>query len=142
MDALLGKRTRDHSDLDIAIEKKGAQKLRGFLEGQGYKEVRRDNEWNYVLGDGSGREVDVHVFIFDSHDRVIGGIEYPTESLTGKGVVDGQPVRCISAEYMVKFLAPWLSKHPEKYLSDIDLLCKKFPITHPQEFLDYKKSQT
>ncbi|MBV9159615.1 MAG: nucleotidyltransferase family protein [Candidatus Kaiserbacteria bacterium] len=134
-DALLGKETREHSDLDIAVEQKDAAKLRTLLEERGYKEVSRDDtsEWNFVLHDGEG-QVDVHVFIADEKGEVVGGIPYPTESLKGQGTITGHTVHCISAEHMVKFMAEWVHKHPEKYMPDIAALCEKFAIPYPEEY--------
>lgn len=62
---------------------------------------------------------------------------YPTESLTGSGTIDGHTVRCISPKYMIEFLAPWLSKHPEKYLNAISALCEKFNIELPKEYISF-----
>ena len=44
VDALIGKQTRPHGDLDIAIEYKSVEKTLQLLKMQGYKEIRRDNE--------------------------------------------------------------------------------------------------
>ena len=40
VDALLGKQTRPHKDLDIAIQQKDIPKLRELLEAQEYKDVK------------------------------------------------------------------------------------------------------
>ena len=93
VDALLGKQTRPHQDLDIAIEQKEVQKFHAFLEGDGYKEIRRDSSWNYVLGDDKGHEVDIHIFVFDGKQNVVDGIMYPEDSLTGTGTINGHKVR-------------------------------------------------
>src|SRR5260221_9987688 len=63
VDALLGEQTRAHSDLDIAIEQKDVAVLRRFLEERGYREIKLGiaRPWNFVLGDASGRAIDVHV---------------------------------------------------------------------------------
>lgn len=143
VDALLGENTRKHSDLDIAIQYKDFIKFREYLESQGYKEIERDadKKWNFVLGDEKGNEVDVHAFNFDSNGHIIEGIEYPDESLTGTGVINGYKVRCISPEYMVKFLAEWVYKHPQKYLQAISALCEKFNIDLPQEYIITKDKE-
>jgi len=52
--------------------------------------------------------VDVHAIVFDAYGNglygpVEKGVMYPAASLTGSGTIDRQPVKCISAEYMVKF---------------------------------------
>lgn len=138
IDALLSKQTRSHRDLDIAIERKNVAKLRKFLETQGYKEVKRDNQWNFVLGDNRGHEIDVHVFVFDDKGNVVKGITYPANSLTGTGTIDGHIVRCISPEYMVRFHSGYELK--DKDFKDIFAICKKFGIALPKEYAHLKKS--
>src|SRR3990167_5496445 len=102
IDALLGKQTRPHVDLDIAINHKDKPKLRELLEAREYKDIERDDtsDWNFVLGDGE-REIDVHTFTFDENGKNIYGTAYPKESLTGEGIIDGQKVNCISAEWVI-----------------------------------------
>jgi lincosamide nucleotidyltransferase A/C/D/E len=137
VDALLGKQLRKHNDLDIAIQWKEVPKLREFLGEQGYKQVREDSQWNFVLADDLGREVDVHAFVYDEGGEVADGIMYPIEALTGIGVINGEEVRCISAKNMVEFLAPWISKWPEKYVPAVSELCTKYGFDLPQEYSDF-----
>lgn len=138
-DALLDKQLRPHKDLDIAVQWKDVPKLREVLETQGYKQVREDSQWNFVLADDKGHEIDVHAFIYDDKGNIVEGIMYPSESLTGSGVIDGQAVRCISPKYMVEFLAPHISKWPEKYVDAVRELCEKYDIELPQEYKDFKR---
>jgi lincosamide nucleotidyltransferase A/C/D/E len=70
VDALLGVQTRPHSDLDIAIEQRNAPALYEFLAARGFREIKREREWNFVLSDQHGREIDVHTFILDVHGNV------------------------------------------------------------------------
>ena len=53
VDALLGKQTRFHKDLDIVIQQKDVAVLREFLEARGYSEVKVDiaRPHNFVLAD-------------------------------------------------------------------------------------------
>lgn len=67
------------------------------------------------------------------------GVMFPATSLTGKGKVNGLDVKCISAEYMVKFISPWLYKHRDKDFNDVSSLCGKFKIELPREFREFKK---
>src|SRR5258707_7667295 len=104
VDALLGEQTRAHSDLDIAIEQKDVAVLRRFLEERGYREIKLEiaRPWNFVLGDASGREVDVHVIVVDEkggglYGPVGKGEMEPAASLKGTGQKEGQAVECISA---------------------------------------------
>lgn len=138
-DALLDKQLRPHKDLDIAVQWKDVPKLREVLETQGYKQVREDSQWNFVLADDKGHEIDVHAFIYDDKGNIVEGIMYPSESLTGSGVIDGRAVRCISPKYMVEFLAPHISKWPEKYVDAVRELCEKYDIELPQEYKDFKR---
>jgi len=137
VDALLGSQTRPHKDLDIAIQWKDVPMLRQVLEADGYEQNKEDSKWNFVLADHHRREIDVHAFVYDDRGNVVDGIKYPTESLTGTGTIDGHSVQCISAEYMVAFLAHWISKWPEKYVPDVSALCQKFGIPEPKELTDY-----
>lgn len=146
VDVLLGEHTRPHNDLDVAIQKKDVQKLRELLEAEGYKDVERDDtsDWNFVLGDKSGHEVDIHVIVLDDRGNGICGAAengemYPAASLTGTGTIGERKVKCISAEYMVKFMASWLHKQGEKYAKDISALCEKFDVEYPKEYAEYKK---
>src|SRR6516162_10485620 len=75
VDALLGEQTRPHKDLDIAIEPKDVPTLREFLRTRGYKDIKVEEArlWNFVLGDESGREIDVHVIVLDDSGNGIYG---------------------------------------------------------------------
>lgn len=138
-DALLDKQLRPHKDLDIAIQWKDVPKLREVLAAKGYKQVKEDSKWNFVLRDDNAHEIDVHAFIYDDKGNIVEGIMYPAESLTGTGVIEGKSVRCISPKYMVEFLAPYISKWPEKYVDAVRELCEKYGIELPKEYKDFKK---
>jgi lincosamide nucleotidyltransferase A/C/D/E len=138
VDALLGEETRPHKDIDIVIQKKDVLRLCRLLKVKGYKEIKRDDssEWNFVLGDDEGRLVDVHVIVFDDKkDGIYGpkkrGEMYTAASLRGKGVINGVEVRCISAEYLVKFHTGYELK--EKDYRDVLALCEKFGIDCPSQ---------
>jgi lincosamide nucleotidyltransferase A/C/D/E len=142
VDALLGKQTRPHKDLDIAIEKKHVAILRDHLKAKGYREIKLEiaRPHNFVLGDDEGREVDVHVIVLDGHGNgILGPAEngqmYPAASLTGKGTIEGYPVRCISPEWMIKFHSGY--ELQEKDFEDVSALCDKFGIALPQEYLKW-----
>lgn len=137
VDALLGTQTRPHKDLDIALEHKDISRLCKFLEARGYNETKRDNEWNFVMADCRGHEIDLHAFIFDDNKKVVGGLAYPTESLTGIGTLNGRQVKCISPEWMVKFHSGYELK--EKDFRDVSALCEKFHIALPEEFAFFKR---
>ncbi len=139
VDSLLEKQIYPHKDLDIAMEWKDVPKFRELLETEGYKQIKEDSKWNFVLGDNSGHEIDVHAFVYDDKGNVVDGIMYPAASLTGTGTINRHTVRCIAPKYMVEFLAPWISKWPEKYFDAVFALCQKFGIALPDEYSKFKK---
>src|SRR6266567_2305511 len=110
VDALLGEQTRVHADLDIALEHKDVPKLRALLEARGYKDVPRD----------------------DTRGKLVFGVEYPLDSLTGTGSIQGYPVICISAEWMVKFHSGYELDEHDYY--DVSALCERFGIALPAEY--------
>ncbi len=131
VDALLGKQTREHPDLDIAVNRKCADKLHTLLLSWGYKdEIRKDtSDWNFVLKDSNNRIVDVHVFEFDENGKSIYGIEYDHAALTGKGTIEGQAVNCIDPKWMFKYKTAY--KPAEKDLKDVQALSDKFGFVLP-----------
>jgi lincosamide nucleotidyltransferase A/C/D/E len=144
VDALLGEQTRSHSDVDIVIQKQDVPKLRELLEQQGYQDVPRDDTsaWNFVLGDGAGRLVDVHAVTFDAagnglYGPVEKGVMYPAASLTGVGALNGQAVKCISAEYLIKFHTGY--KLRESDFKDVPALCERFGLDYPEEYASRMK---
>lgn len=143
VDALLGEQSRPHKDLDIAIQQKEVSKLRDALAERGYKDIKVEiaRDWNFVLGDEHGREIDVHVIVLNSQgDGIYGppenGEKYPAASLTGRGLIEDRTVRCISPEWMVKFHSGY--ELQEKDFRDVRALCRKFGIDLPPEYARFK----
>ncbi|EKE10965.1 MAG: hypothetical protein ACD_15C00165G0002 [uncultured bacterium] len=131
VDALLGKQTRSHEDLDIAIEHKNIPRLRKYLESQGFIEIERDEEkkWDIVLGDDNGHEIDVHGFSFDDNGHIIKESHwagYEEESLSGSGIINRIKVRCASFEQLLKTHDGTKRKLKEKDYKDMDALRMKF----------------
>lgn len=103
VDALIGERTRPHEDLDlwVRIEHDGA--LRVTLGAQGFGLLRVDSPWNYVLVDGRGRQVDVHLVHVQVDGTAVYDVEddepyvMPADRFT-TGVIAGRVVPCVTAE--------------------------------------------
>ena len=110
------------------------------LEARGYKDVPRDDTsaWNFVLGDDEGILVDVHAFHFDDKGNGIYGDKgetYPADSLKGTGTINGQQVKCVTADQLVKFHIGYEPDENDK--KDVKALCEKFGIEVPKEYTDY-----
>jgi lincosamide nucleotidyltransferase A/C/D/E len=139
VDALLEEQTREHGDLDIAIQERDLPQMRELIGQWGYQDKGEEHArpWNFILQDQDGHEIDVHAIKFDSAGNGIYGPEengqaYPASSLAAVGSVAGRPVRCISAEDMVKFHSGY--EFDENDCHDVLALCKKFGIEVPAEY--------
>jgi lincosamide nucleotidyltransferase A/C/D/E len=106
IDALVGEQTREHKDLDLIVLDEHASWMREALALHGFEHVRGP-DWNFVLRDGVGREVDVHPVHVDQqgvgHLTTEAGhpFVYPRSALAAVGTVKGRRVKCLSAEAQV-----------------------------------------
>ena len=109
VDALLGRQTREHDDLDVVMgidNVEGAQKALGAL---GFK-VTEDDEFptRFVMAGNLDRKIDFHTVTFDNEgggiQRLQGGgsFRYPPEGLMGSGTVGGRAMRCLTPELQVR----------------------------------------
>jgi lincosamide nucleotidyltransferase A/C/D/E len=131
VDALLGEQTRQHEDLDIALRHADVPRLRALLEARGYRDAPRDDtrDCNFVMRDAHGHCVDFHSFTFDDDGNHIFGIEYPLESLSGRGSIGGRSVQCIAAEWMMDFHTGY--PLDERDLRDVLALHERFGLAIP-----------
>ena len=102
VDALVGRQTRTHRDLDLAVDAEHLEPAVARLAVLGY---RAETDWLPVrleLAAPGGRWVDLHPVVFDaSGDGLQAGLEgatfaYPAADL-GAGLLEGHPVPCLSA---------------------------------------------
>jgi lincosamide nucleotidyltransferase A/C/D/E len=126
VDALLGRQTRLHEDLDIAMPHKYVPQLRELLESRGYQEVPLPDSWecNFVMDDEQGHRVDIHTYTFDEHGKLVFGLPYPPDSLNGQGVINGYAVRCITPGWLIRFHSGY--QLDENDYHDVQALCQQF----------------
>ena len=131
VDALVGRATREHGDLDIAVERQDADTLCAVLANEGFSKLAREDTspWSFVLSDGR-RNVDVHVFAYDASGKNIYGIEYPFGSLTGTGELDGVKVACVAPEWMLRFKTAYAPT--AKDIADVTALAQRFGFAIPE----------
>lgn len=102
VDALVGRQTREHSDLDLWVPAIG---LEGLFLAFAEHELDRvhpwpgDRPWNFVLHDGVSRRVDLHLYEeLDDGSLHYGSVTSPfifsLDDLAGRGEIDARPVRC------------------------------------------------
>lgn len=115
VDALLGRCTREHKDLDVLLVVSQHAQAWRLLQENGYLLAYRWDEnidvpgdlvdgdaqpTAYVLDDQSGRHVDVHVLDDRSPDLLplwSTGRQFIPGALDARGTIDGVHVRCMSA---------------------------------------------
>ena len=134
VDALLGEQTRKHGDLDIALPHRFVPMLRELLEARGYSAVLQPDtsEFNFVLGDDKGHLIDVHSYTFDENGNNVFGIAFEPHHLTGTGVINGYPVKCVPPNVMVGFYDLYDGDETDR--KDAKALCERFDIPLPKQF--------
>lgn len=114
VDALAGHQTREHQDLDLAIDCDSLSHAQAALEQQGFRaDVNADPGLpaRLVMADRSGWRVDLHPLRFDglgngwqqlspAGDR---WSQYPAPDLQSIGVIGGRTVRCLSPNLQLQF---------------------------------------
>jgi len=139
VDALLGEQTRPHADLDIVIQHDEVQKLRDPLGELGFKDVEADDrtDWNFVMANRAGKQIDFHVVVLDDEGRgVYGPLEndvfYSATALEGTGMVNGRSVRCLTPEYQVQSHTGY--ELQENDIEDVKVLHERFGVELPAEY--------
>jgi lincosamide nucleotidyltransferase A/C/D/E len=139
VDALLGRATREHDDLDLVAELRCSDRIVELLQGLGYDVVAGAPPKSFVLVDREGRQVDVHPVAFDAEGGGVyqdgsGEWVYPAQGFSGRGSVDGKPVRCLSPEVQVLVHAGY--ELTEKDYRELYLLRERFGVEPPEDLLE------
>jgi lincosamide nucleotidyltransferase A/C/D/E len=135
VDALLGRQTRAHDDLDIAIEHKDVVKLQRLLEPKGFREIPQLNssDFNFLITNPVGQKVDLHCYVLDPRGQCTYGISCPAESLTGMGSIGSRVVKCISPAWVVKFHTRY--EPDENEFRDVHAICARIGLTIPPKYI-------
>ncbi|HEY7794228.1 MAG TPA: hypothetical protein VIA10_09500 [Gaiellaceae bacterium] len=135
VDALLGEETREHDDLDLVVELGAAAKVLDALRALRYELVAGGPPKSFVLVDPDGRQVDVHPVTFDANGGGVYVMDddrtwvYPAQGFTGRGIVAGAEVRCLSPEVQVRVHAGY--ELTEKDFRELYLLRERFGVEPP-----------
>jgi len=141
VDAQLGYQSRSHEDLDVAVFHKDVPAIRRLLERRGFSIVPRGDSWecNFVYGNRDGHLIDIHSCSFDADNQHIYGVPYTWEALSGMGVIQGTPVRCIPPEILVEYHTGY--PLDENDYHDVKLLCAKFGLAVPSDYLPFLENK-
>ncbi len=140
VDAVLGMQTRPHKDVDVIVQVADIPKLRQTVANIGFDLERGGTDSNFVLANAAGREIDVHAIVFDRDGngvyRMANGSDwiYPAAGFTGRGLVNGITVRCLSPEVQVLCHADGYMP-TEKDFRDMELLRTRFGLKLPPQLM-------
>jgi lincosamide nucleotidyltransferase A/C/D/E len=136
VDALLGRQTRPHHDLDIIVSTVDVPELLDELSRLGFAICRGTPPHAFVLSNEAGHEVDVHAVVFNENGSAAHRMEngedwiFPAESFTGTGTIEDLKVLCLSAKAQVICHAQGY-KPTEKDYRDMELLAEHFGVDLP-----------
>lgn len=142
VDALLDEQTRSHADLDIDVPATDLPALHRVLAAHGFVHTPApdDRPWNFVMTDGRGRALDVHVLRMDRagngwygppDDQWLG---WPAEDLTAVGTIAGRTVRCPSARWQMDSHDGYAVDADDR--ADLRALCDHFGLPLPDRALE------
>jgi lincosamide nucleotidyltransferase A/C/D/E len=140
VDALIGEQTRDHLDLDLAVDQRDLPRITQALGDLGFghdRTVEPGLPARLVLRDSRGREIDLHPLVFDTHghgwqqlsDSGRAWGKYPAEHLQATGTIAGREVRCLTPELQARFRMGY--EWSERDEHDLNLLASHFEVPLP-----------
>ena len=138
IDALVGRETRDHADLDLVVAQDDLDRARTALAAVGFvhdESAKPGLPARLVLVADDGRRVDLHPVVFDAGgngwqplgDGAWGA--YPADGLDAGGEVGGRSVRCISPELQLRHHLGYPPDEHDRH--DLRLLSERFGVGLP-----------
>lgn len=135
VDALLGRQTRDHDDIDLFVERRDGARYAASLRRAGFAEQLRPftADAHTVWTDDRGRTIDLHLFETGADGELLfeGGV-YPPETFGAQGRIAGKAVRCIPPAGQVAFHLGYA--HDGNDAHDVLLLCERFGLEIPDAY--------
>ena len=108
VDALLGRVTRPHDDLDLALDAAAVDRAAAVLDDLGLHVEADERPARLALGDGV-RSVDLHPVVWDAggtgrQSGLAGEVfVYPPGSADAAGRIGGRVVRCLTPRLLLAF---------------------------------------
>jgi lincosamide nucleotidyltransferase A/C/D/E len=108
VDALVGRQTRPHGDLDVLLDAPSLPAARSLLDGHGFVVTEDWLPVRIEVAHPDGRRVDLHPVTFaEDGSGIQPGLDgtvfvYPV-GCTTTGYVDGRPVTCLTAAQQLVF---------------------------------------
>jgi lincosamide nucleotidyltransferase A/C/D/E len=129
VDALVGRQTRHHEDLDLVVALQAVSVIKSALAPLGYSVAEDHLPVRLVMRDAGGAQLDFHTVTFDEQG---GGVQpQPPEGFV-RGQIARAEVSCISAE--VQVLCHLGYEPTSKDAHDVLLLCRHFDLPIPSPY--------
>lgn len=135
VDALVGKESRPHKDLDLIVVLADAEAVGRSLQDRGYSVVAGAPPASVLYRDDTGRGVDIRAVVFDPDGRGVysaaNGEEFviPAEWLAGTGTISGVTVRCLTPEAQMEAHTGYEASDTDAH--DVRLLRDSFDLPVP-----------
>ena len=134
VDALVGRPTRRHADLDLALDRKYLAPAMAALEEVGFtnrREAFPGPPARFVMTDERRRAIDLHPLTFDAEGNGWQQLTatgdswgcYPRGGLAAQGVIGGRQVPCLTAELQLRFHQGYRSTARDRH--DVRLLLER-----------------
>ena len=139
VDALLGRRTRDHGDLDLAVASTAIDRAIDALAAAGYA-LSVDQRPARLALSGALGSVDLHPVAFSPDGSGIQqGFDgqtfvYPPGSLDAVGTIAGRAVRCATPELQLRFHEGYAPRPVDR--ADMAALAAAFGLALPDALRD------
>lgn len=140
VDALVGEQTREHSDVDIALDRADLQQAESALDQLGYRHaaaVQPGLPARLVLTAEHDRQIDLHPLQIDPAGNGWQRLSasgsawacYPADGLSATGTVAGRPVPCLSPQLQARFHLGYAMTDRDAH--DLGLLSERFGVPLP-----------
>jgi len=135
VDALVGRETRAHDDIDLFVHRRDYQKFVNLIAAEGFSEVAApfSTEDHTIWQDKTGRTIDLHCFDFAENGEILyQGDCFPGEVFSGRGRIGEVDVPCIDPKSQLMFHLGY--RHDEHDVHDVMLLCREYGFDVPEEY--------
>ena len=136
IDALLGRETREHDDLDAIVPLEHLPALEAALRELGYRFGFASGPLSFEVVDDAGRQIDVHPIAIQPNGDALylmaegGEWTYPAGSLTGRGEIAGRPVKCLAPDMALVCHSQGYALD-ETHQQDVAALCERYGLPMP-----------
>ena len=140
VDALVGKQTRPHDDLDIVVELSRVDQVIAELAPLGYRLTLDERPTRLVLAGSADRRIDLHPITLDAEGNGRqagagpggGDAVYPSTGLAGSGSVGGRPLRCLTPRLLLLHHTGYTPQPGDRH--NVQVLCESFDLDPPAPY--------